>query len=487
MSSIKKNFLFSTILTASNYIFPFLIFPYVSRVLGVENIGICNFVDSIINYFMLLSMMGISVIGIREIAAAKGNKNELNKTFTSLFVLSLGSTIIALIALLSVILFVEVLLAYKALLYIGIIKLLGNFFLIDWLYRGLEDFKYITIRTIFVKLGYLVAVFALVHAESDYYIYYVLLCLMIAVNAVFNCVKASKIIKLDLKNLSIGQYFTPFIILGVYMFLTSLYTTFNIAYLGFVSGDVEVGYYTTATKFYGIIIAVYTAFTGVMLPRMSTLLSENKHKEFIDLANKSTDMLMTISIPIVIFVFCFSKEIITLFAGDGYSGAVMPLKIVIPLVFIIGYEQILIIQMLTPLKKDKAIFCNSVIGACVGVALNIVLVPQLSSIGSSIVWLISEVIVLISAQYFVFRYIGFNFPYKAMIKNISSYIPFVGLCIWLHSISDFNSNVLLSVGIILSLFYFVLIQNSVIKNELYLAYQMKIAKYIGIKNNIKYK
>ena len=68
MATIKKNFFYSSILTTANYIFPFLTYPYVSRVLGVNNIGICNFVDSIINYFILFSMMGISIVGIREIA-----------------------------------------------------------------------------------------------------------------------------------------------------------------------------------------------------------------------------------------------------------------------------------------------------------------------------------------------------------------------------------------------------------------------------------
>ena len=69
MPSVKKNFLYSSILATANYIFPFILFPYVSRVLGVENNGKCSFIDSIVNYFILFSMMGVSIMGIREIAA----------------------------------------------------------------------------------------------------------------------------------------------------------------------------------------------------------------------------------------------------------------------------------------------------------------------------------------------------------------------------------------------------------------------------------
>lgn len=159
MSNIKKNFLYSSILTTANYIFPFLTYPYVSRVLGVHNIGICNFVDSIINYFILFSMMGIAATGIREIAKSKNNPENRNRIFSSLFILNTISTTIALIILIISIYSVPKLYEYKELMYIGALKLVCNYLLIDWLYRGLEEFKYVTIRTIIVKCIYVGAVF----------------------------------------------------------------------------------------------------------------------------------------------------------------------------------------------------------------------------------------------------------------------------------------------------------------------------------------
>ena len=71
MANIKKNFFYSSVLTTANYLFPMLTYPYVARVLGVDKIGLCNFADSIISYFLLFSMMGIGSVGIREIAKYK--------------------------------------------------------------------------------------------------------------------------------------------------------------------------------------------------------------------------------------------------------------------------------------------------------------------------------------------------------------------------------------------------------------------------------
>lgn len=142
MASVKKNFYYSSFLTVSNYIFPLLTYPYVSRVLGVTNIGICNYVDSIINWFSLFSMMGIGIIGIREIASA--HLKDRSKIFSSLLVLNLIITVMVLIVLIVCIITLPNLYEYRNLLYVGVIKLICNVFVIDWLYKGLEDFKYVT-------------------------------------------------------------------------------------------------------------------------------------------------------------------------------------------------------------------------------------------------------------------------------------------------------------------------------------------------------
>lgn len=178
-----------------------------------------------------------------------------------------------------------------------------------------------------------------------------------------------------------------------------MYTSFNVAYLGFVANETEVGYYTTATKLYSILLALFTAFTGVLLPRMSSLLAENKLDEFKLLLQKSVNILFTFSIPVIIISTIMAPEIIQIIAGKGYEGAIIPMRIVMPLMLIIGYEQIMVIQTLMPLRKDKAILYNSILGATTGVLMNVLLVSTYKSIGSSIVWVTSELVVLTASQF----------------------------------------------------------------------------------------
>lgn len=436
MPSIKKNFFYSSILTTANLLFPLITFPYVSRVLGVTNVGIVNFVDSIINYLVVFSMMGIGIVGIREVAKCKNNTEKLNSICNSLFWLNTLSTTVTLVILLIATLVVNQLRSHWDMMMIGALKLMFNYLLIEWLYKGLEEFRYITIRTVFVKIIYVASVFLFVQSENDYLICYFLMTMMIVVNAIINLAYSRYYIRIRFKDIHLFAYLKPFLTLGIYNLLTSMYTSFNVIYLGFACGEEQVGYYSTASKLYKVFIALFTAFTGVMLPRMSSLLSEGNNDEFRRLLNKSVNILLCVSIPLIVFSIIYAPVIVELIAGKGYEGAIIPMRIMMPLLLIIGYEQILIIQTLMPLKKDNAILTNSIIGAFVGLILNVSLVSSLASIGSSLVWLVSEISVLLSGQYYVYKYVRFGFPVFVFFKMLVTVFPLILILLVFYNIPN---------------------------------------------------
>lgn len=463
--SIKKNILYSSVLTVSNFLFPLLVYPYISRVLGATNIGICNFVDSIINYFILFSMMGISTIGIREIAKTKGDDFQLSKTFSSLLMLNIISTVIVLIVLLLAVWLVPDLQKHREMMYIGALKLIFNCLLIEWFYKGLENFKFITQRTILVRLIYVVLVFICVRDKDDYDIYYLLTVLTIVFNALINIFYSRKFIYVTWKGISISPYLRSSFILGVYALLTSMYTSFNVAYLGFVAGETEVGYYTTAVKLYTVLISLFTAFTGVMMPRMSSLIAEEKYDDFKRLTDKSIDVLLTFVMPVIVFSMTFAPQIIAIISGPGYEAAITPMRIIVPLLLIIGYEQIIIIQMLVPLKKDKAILMNSALGGLVGILMNLLLVSNLQCTGSAIVWVAAELTVLCSGQFFVTKFVGVRFPFSKIAVQLFAALPIGGICYVIESFQLYDIWTLLIGGSIVAMYY-IIINVYIFKNEL---------------------
>ena len=93
--SIKTNYIFNLINTISSFIFPVITFPYASRIMLAEGIGLVNFYQSIIQYISLLTCLGIPMYAIREIAKVRDNPQECSKTtleilFLHLFLTFLG-------------------------------------------------------------------------------------------------------------------------------------------------------------------------------------------------------------------------------------------------------------------------------------------------------------------------------------------------------------------------------------------------------------
>lgn len=468
MASIKKNFIYNAILTMSGYIFPLIVYPYASRILGVSNMGACNFVDSIVEYFTIISMMGMNTIGIREIAKCRDNQEKLNKTFSELFSLNTITTIIAVIALIISTFLIPKFYAYRDFLYIGAGKLFFNYLLINWFFQGLENFKYITARTIFVKILFVLAVFTLVKSPSDVKLYYLLVALTWAGNGIINMVYSKKFVKFKFTFKTSKLITQSFVLLGIYWCMNSMYTTLNVTYLGFVSNDTEVGYYTTAYKLLLVIMAMFTALTSVMVPRISQSLSTSKNNDYTEittLLSKAISALILFSIPLVFFVIPFSKELIQLMSGPGYEGAVLPLQIMTPLFFLIGYDQIIVLQTLLPIGKDKIILKNSFLAALVGISANLALTTFWGKIGSSFVLILAEITVLASSQICVSKFIGLKFPYKALNKYIVTFSPIIFIC---YGIKYFITPYVISLlsGALITFLYVVFVSLTLLKDNI---------------------
>lgn len=472
---VKKNIIYTTILTSSNYIFPLIVYPYVSRVLGVHNIGLCNFIDSVIDYFILISMMGVNIVGTRLIAADQSKKEKLNQTFSSLLTLNGLFTALALLFLCIATLLVPDLSENREMMGYGALKVVSNFLLLEWLFRGLEDFKFITYRSLLVKCLYVVAIFIFVRERTDYSTYYLLTVLTLTGNAVVNVWFSKRFVDFKRKLITFKYIWKPFLILGGYLILTSLYTKFNIVFLGFTTDDAQVGYYTTATKLYSIFLAVFSGVSTVLMPRMSSLLAEKKIDEFKVMIYKSINYLLSLSFPVIILTVIFSPQVIYLISGPGYEGAATPMRIIMPLMLIIGYEQIQVIQCLMPLGSDKIIMRNSIIGAVVGVVFNLLFVPMLKSVGAAITWVIAELIILYLSQIALKHKLGMKFPFKDLLNFILYYTPLTGILIILYYFSiDLEYWVSLILAAATTAIYFLILQIFILKDPIFKTILSKI-------------
>ncbi len=425
--------MYSTLLTISTYLVPLIVFPYISRVLGVEGIGMVDTVDYMIDYCILFSMMGLTTLGVREIAKNKHNPQLLTQTFTDLFALNLCSTLLIAAVFGIIIWFSPQLQNYGVLIPIGIMKLLANLFWIEWFYTGMEDFKYITIRSLILRAIFIISVFLFVHSRTDVATYYALFVGITVGNAICNWYHKRSYLHWNLRQANIRRFLIPFFTLGLFAMLSAVYAKLSLPVLSFITNDAEAGNYATATRVYQVIIALVTTLTSVMIPRMSVLVEEHRFDEVYRYTDISFRLLFLFAMPLICFVELFAPDIVRIFAGSGFDGAILPMRIVMLQLIVIGAEKIIVLQLLIPLRKDKTIVKAGIAGVVVWSVMTILLVPHLQSAGTAIVWLTAETAVLLIAIKETRQSLSIDFPLRQLALSVGCAIPYllIGYCVLL--------------------------------------------------------
>ena len=414
--SIKKNMIMSIILTASNFVFPLITFSYVARVLTPIGTGKVAFVNSILSYFIYFAMLGVSAYGLREAAKVRDNKKELSKLVKELLSINLIATVISYIILIICVLVIPKLFEYKSLFLVMSITILLNSIGVEWLYKALEEYSYITTRSLIFKIIYVPLVFLLVRTDKDYVIYGFLSIFVSSANYICNFINIRKYVNIkEVKKLELKKHIKPLLILLIGVTAITVYNSFDISMLGFINTDYEVGLYNASYKIRNILTSLSTAITAVLIPRISYNLGKSNKEEVNNLVRLSLRTSMLIAYPIVMYCLLFSKNDLTFICGEDYLAANGSLIVLLICVFVLILTNLYGNQLMIPLGKDKQFSKSVTIGLFINIILNLLLIPKLGALGAAIGTLATEAWNAIYMGYHVREYV------TGLFKKISVY------------------------------------------------------------------
>lgn len=422
--SIKLNFIMNAILQISAFIFPLITFPYVSRILGPSGTGNVSFATSIVTYFALFAQLGIPTYGIRATARVRDDKELLSKTVQEIFIINAVMCVLAYFVFFVVLNLVPKMYNDKVLFIIISSTILFNSVGMDWLYKGLEKYTYITFVSIIFKFIALILMFVCVHHKNDYVIYGAISIFAASASNICNLVNIHKLIYIKpIFNYEFTKHFRPIMIFFAMSCATTIYTNLDTVMLGFMKDNVEVGYYNAAIKIKNVLLGVVTSLGTVLLPRASYYIENNMYSEFKRIAGKALNFVVLISFPLCLYFILFAKEGVLFLSGDAYTEAILPMQILMPTLIFIGLTNIMGIQMLIPLGKEKVVLYSEIAGAIVDLAINTVLIPIMASSGAAIGTLVAEMVV------WIVQYIALKEDVKETYVKIR-YLPIViGLAI----------------------------------------------------------
>ena len=418
--SLKINFIMNAILTMSSFIFPLITFPYVSRILLPEGTGKVTFATSVITYFAMIAQLGIPTYGIRSCAKVRDNKEELSKTVHEIFLINLIMTIVAYVLVGISIITVPRFYQDKTLFLIISLTIIFNTIGMEWLYKALEQYTYITIRSIIFKFVALIAMFVLVHQKQDYVVYGGITILAASASNVFNFINVHKFITLKpFKNYDLKRHWKAIAVFFAMSCATTVYTNLDSVMLGFMKTDTDVGYYNAAVKIKTILVSIVTSLGVVLLPRASYYIEHDLKDEFYRITNKAIEFATLVAFPMTLYFILFAKEGIFFLSGDAYEGSILPMQIIMPTLILIGYTNIMGIQMLVPLGREKVVLYSEIAGAIVDLILNAILIPKLGASGAAIGTLAAETAVWIVQFYSL----------KNEVMQAYKRIPYFPICI----------------------------------------------------------
>lgn len=401
--SIKKNTVLNFIKTFSSIVFPLITFPYVSRVLQPENIGKYNWGNTYVNYFSLLASLGVTTYAIRECSRVRDDKKELSEVSSQIFSINVITTIFAYIILFSVLFLFPNLNPYRRVVLIQSVIILFTTLGADWINSAMEDFAYITIRTVVFQVISLLLMFIFVHKPEDYLIYAAIGTFSSSGSNIMNMVYRRRFCRIWFTfHTEWRKHLKPIMLLFVMLVAQTIFSNSDVTMLGLMRTDYETGLYSTASKVYNLLNQLMASILWVVLPRLSNYYADKNYKEINPLLKKSLQLMAMVCLPCLFGVSVLSKEILRLIGGQNYLDAWPSLIILMGSLFfsLIGGSFIGNMIML-PSKREIYFVRACIAAAIINIVLNYVLIPLWGANGAAFTTLLAHVILYLMMRPYV--------------------------------------------------------------------------------------
>ena len=455
--SVGVNAGLNMIKTVCQVIFPLITFPYVSRVLHVENIGIYNFCQSVVSYFSLAAGLGISTYAVREGARYRNDREEMSKFASEIFSINMISTLISYLVLVVCILYIPELNQYAKITVALSVSILFTTIGCEWIFQIYEEFGYITIRSIAFQCLSLIFLFVFVKDSSDLLVYATITAVSSSGANIINAISRRKYCKIRIIiNKKIFKHLMPILVLFATSVATTIYTNADITMLGVFAGNKATGLYSVSTKIYNIVKQMLAALIIVSIPRLSSYLGLKKIKAFESMANQILNALIVIVVPSVIGIFSLSKNIVLFISGQEYIEAEMSLKILSIALFFSIFSWFYTSCVLIPYRMENKVLIATIIAALANIGLNFILVPCFQQDAAAATTVIAEALSLFITWWYGRKY----FKMVLCRKDISSVIiGCIGIWFICTSIERRIYSVWISTvfSIVISVFYYLIL------------------------------
>ena len=405
-NSIILNTISKSALNIFNIIVPLLIYPYIYRIFSANTVGKMDYATTIFTYFSLVGLLGIYNYGLREIARKRDCKEETNSIFKNLFVLGLISNIIVFIIYFLFVYYTINDPVLKKIIYVQGFGIIGQILYIEWINEAFEDYKFITLKTIAIRVFSLCAVFLFIKNDGDYYKYVAITTATVVANNIVSFVHIHKYVDLSFSKLCQNIHIKPLIIpLFTILILNNTNLLFTVAdktILGIYQPSEEVAFYGVGQKISEMIRILFLSLVYVMIPRLSYYL-ENDFGAYKTGIKQMIRINFLLIAPVSVGLFALSKEIVLIFAGNQYANAIPSMQLFALRVFILSTEAIVYNQVIFLFRKENFLMKANALCGLLNVVFDFTLCQCINSSTAILTTLICEGLFQIMCYIYIYK------------------------------------------------------------------------------------
>jgi len=417
--SVARNYVYNTILQITNILVPFITVPYLSRVLGPEGVGIVAFSGSIVQYFILFGVLGLTLYGNRSIAYVSASTEERSRVFWELVLLKAASTALALVAFY---LFLQVTSPQNLPVYLVQSTLIIAAALdVSWLFMGMEDFKKTVTRSLFMKLLGASLIFILVKTSQDFVLYALIGAGTTLFGQLIMWTYVPKYIeKVSFNSLRFRRHLRGTVRLFIPTVAVEVYVVLDKTMIGLISTDAEVGIYEMSQRLVKMALSLVTSMGVVMIPRMSAVVARRDSNLLNSYARRSFHFATYGSIFVAAMIMGVIPDFAPMFFGEAFLKTVDVIRTIVPVVVFIAWSNVLGMQLMVPMKLERRLTLSVSLGAMINFPLNLLLIPFLGAIGAAISSVVAEFSVTASQLFLMRKEIKISSLFSEFHKHLLS-------------------------------------------------------------------
>ncbi len=317
--SIFKNSIYKLILSVFNLFVPLLVMPHINSLLTEKDFNEYNYANSQFAFFLIFAVFGIYNYGVREISKVRNDKKKRESLFTNLFFFGIITSVVT-----SIGYFIYVMWTvdpnYQILYNILLVQILGNILSIEWMNEAVENYGFITLKTVIVRILYVISIFVFVRKPQDVIIYSIIMSSSIVINNAISFFYVKKDLKFRFDDFRLARYIKPLFILTLISNANLLYTQLDRLFIGrFAAGDAPVTEYANPSNIINMVGVMLISIIMVSIPRLSYYVGKGMEKDYMELLNKSTRAFFMVLCPACIGLFCLSYEAIYIYTKGVYA------------------------------------------------------------------------------------------------------------------------------------------------------------------------